>query len=496
MEKETKRIHLTRYEWPDERQEKRRKRQRFAVILIVILLSFGLGLGFGRLGNTSNQLSTDNPDSTQLSRLEAIYQVLNEDWYFGKFVDNLSEKLIDDAIYGMVEGTDDIHTEYMSAQETADFAQGIDRGFVGIGVSFFDNNGSYIVERVFISSPAERAGVQPGDIIFKVDGIEVTDIGTDTLVSMVRGVEDTVVVIDFLRGQDIVTLEITRGLILNTAFGKMLDQDTALLEIYQFGSSTANEVKQYLELFESSNAENIIIDMRDNGGGYLTALEDVGSLLIERGAVLIQQEIIDGTRIESKSKGNVVMSFDKMVVLINENTASAAEVLTAALQEHLSATVVGTTSYGKGTVQQQYAFSDGSALKYTVAQWLTPSGKAINGQGIAPDIEVNQHPVLRQNFTLIEESEVIRVDQVHPSVVDIQLALDFLGYDVDRRDGYFSVSTYQALQQFQSDQNIEVSGEITAKLSADMRAEVIRIWFIERSNRDLQMLEGLKIVNE
>jgi len=495
MDKDTKRIHLTRYEWPDERQEKRRKRQRFAVIVLVIVLSFGLGLGFGRVVTSPNQVSP-NPVSSQLTRLEAIYQVLNEDWYFGKFVDNLSEKLIDDAIFGMVEGTGDIHTDYMTAKETADFAQGIDRGFVGIGVSFFDNNGSYIVERVFISSPAEQAGVQPGDIIFRVDGVDVTGIGTETLVSMVRGTDNTVVVIDFLRGQDIVTLEITRGLIRNTAFGKMVDKDTALLEIYQFGTSTGIEVKQYLDLFKDAKAKTIIFDLRDNGGGYLTALEDVGSLLFEKGAILIQQEIIDGSRIQSKSKGIVAMTFDKVVVLINENTASAAEVLTAALQEHLGATVVGVTSYGKGTVQQQYAFSDGSALKYTVAQWLTPSGAAINGQGITPDIEVQQHPVLRQDFTLIEEDEVIRFDQVHPSVIDVQLALDFLGYDVDRTDGYFSESTQSALQAFQSDQSIDVTGEITAKLSADLRAEVIRRWFIERSVRDLQMIEGLRIVNE
>ena len=142
MNKETKRIYLSRHEWPDERQEKRKKRLRIVSFVLVVLLSFGLGFGFARVNVGPNII--ENPQSaSRLNRLEAIYQILRDDWYFGKFVDNLSEQLINDAIFGMVEGTGDIHTEYMTAEQTANFAQGIDRGFVGIGVSFFDNNGRY-----------------------------------------------------------------------------------------------------------------------------------------------------------------------------------------------------------------------------------------------------------------------------------------------------------------------------------------------------------------
>jgi carboxyl-terminal processing protease len=496
MSKENRRIPLVRYEWPDERREKRAKRTRLALYVLALALAFGLGFGSARAVLPSVVELENSNSSLNVSRLEAIYNILNREWYFGKFVDDLSTTLIDNAIEGMIRGTDDVYTEYLSAQQVTDFAQGIDRGFVGIGVSFYDNNGSYIVERVFISSPAEAAGVQPGDIIFRVDGVEVTGIGTDTLVSMVRGERDTVVVIDFLRGQDVVRKEITRGLIRNTAFGKMMDSKTALLEIYQFGTSTANEVAQYLQLFQTNNAQNIIIDLRDNGGGFLSSLEEVSSLFMPRGAVLIQQELIDGTRLRSESRGLVVMSFNQVVILINQNSASAAEVFSAAAQEHLNATLVGVTTFGKGTVQQQYAFSDGSALKYTVAQWLTPSGQAINGVGIEPDIRVTQHHVLKHSFTQLEEDETIAVDTVHPSVQDIQMGLDFLGYAVDRQDSYFSQVTEAALKAYQADQGLEPTGLITAKLSSDLRAEVVRVWFIERATRDEQMKAALAFLNE
>ena len=162
----------------------------------------------------------------------------------------------------------------------------------------------------------------------------------------------------------------------------------------------------------------------------------------------------------------------------------------------MNATLIGVTTFGKGTVQQQYAFSDGSALKYTVAQWLTPSGQAINGVGIEPDVRVSQHPVLKHSFTQLKDDETIAVDAVHPSVQDIQMGLDFLGYAVDRQDSYFSLDTQTALKAYQSDQGLEPTGLITSKLSSDLRAEVVRVWFIERAERDAQMKAALAFLNE
>ena len=494
-DKQKVRIPLTRYEWPDERLERIKKRRRVYTLVLALVLSFGLGF------TVKTALTPVSPvvsvsEGTEFDRLKAVYQVLINDWYFGKDLNDLDQQLINSAILGMVEATGDPHTAYMTADEVKAFTEAIDRGFVGIGVSYFDSNGSYIVDRVFMDSPAAKAGVQPGDIIYKVDGVDVTGIGSDVLVDMVRGEEDTVVGIDFIRGNETVHLDITRGPINNTAYGEMVDKDTAYLEISQFGSSTAEEVKTYLETFKTAQAQNIIIDVRNDGGGYLTALEDIGSLLVPKDEILIQQDTRDGERIVSKSKGNVVLSFDKIVVLVNENTASAAEVLTAALKEDMSATVVGVKTYGKGTVQQQQPFSDGASLKYTVAQWLTPSGETIHKIGITPDVVVEQHPIMTRGFTQLKDDEAYTLDQVHTSIQDVQIALDFLGYTVDRQDGYYSQKTFEALTQYQSEKGLTQDGLVTKSLLESLASEVVRVWHQERDTKDLQRIEALKIVNE
>jgi len=489
------RIPLTRYEWPDERLERRKKQRKFLILGLSLIMAFSLG--FVVKGSfTQAPVKVNTTITSEFDRLKAVYEVLVNDWYFGKDISDLDTQLINEAILGMVASTGDPHTAYMTAEEVTAFTEAIDRGFVGIGVSYFDNNGTYIVERVFIDSPADKAGVESGDIISIVDGVNVQGIGSDNLVDLVRGEENTTVGIDFIRSGEVVHLDIPRGQINNTAFGVMLDQDTAFLEIYQFGSSTSTEVERYLKVFKDNNAKNILIDMRDNGGGYLTALEEIGSLFIPKDEILIQQDTLNGERLVSKSTGNVVMTFDQIVILVNENTASAAEVLTAALSEDIGATVVGVTTYGKGTVQQQQPFSDGAALKYTVAQWLTPHGETIHKIGITPDVVVTQHPVMSRSFTELTESEAYALDQVHPSVMDVQLALDFLGYSVDRMDGYFSQSTQAAILKFQEDSKVNPDGLVTKALQDSLKSEVVRIWHIEKDSKDLQLLKALELLNE
>ena len=332
MTKNKIRVPLERHEWPDEKEARKKKQRRNILTGLALVLFFSFGFFTHALFVEPEVQTVQTEDA--FTRLKAVYEVLVEDWYFGKDIEGLDQALISDAITGMVESTGDIHTQYMSSEEVQYFTQSIDRGFVGIGVSYFDSNGTYVVENVFIDSPAENAGVMSGDIISKVDGIDVNTIDSDALVDMVRGEEGTIVNIEFIRGDEIVGLDITRGPINNTSFGEMIDEDTAFLEIYQFGTTTALEVSQYLEVFKAAGATNILIDLRDNGGGYLTSLEDMGSLFLPYGDVLIQQNTRDNQVLVSKSEGNMIIDFEHIVILVNENTASAAEVFTAAIQEN------------------------------------------------------------------------------------------------------------------------------------------------------------------
>lgn len=494
MSEKKVRIPLKRYEWPDEKKQKRTRFLQVGVLIISILLS--VGFGYSLRSAFIDEKIVPIKEVSKLNRVEAIYDVLMNEWYLGRNQVDLDKQLIEDAIKGMIDGTGDIHTSYMSSEEVTAFTEAINRNFVGIGVSYFDNNGTFIIERVFIGSPAEKAGVLPGDIIKTVDGESTVGLTSDDLVDRVRGVEDSVVKIEFQRGEELVTLDITRGVIKNTAFGKMIDQDTAYLEIYQFGEDTGSEVEQYMQLFKENNAKDIIIDLRDNGGGYLSALEDIGSMFVPKDGILIQQEVYSGEKLVSKSRGNIILNFDKIVLLVNENSASASEVLTAAIKENMDATIVGVTTYGKGTVQQQHAFSDGSALKYTVAEWLTPNGNHINGLGISPDIEVDLHPVMHEIFTQLKDDEAYGYDSVDESVQDAQLALDFLGYKIDRTDGYFSTKTLESLKSYIRDYKLEDEPIINKVLLDKLRSEVVRVWNVDKSNKDVQLKKALELIND
>lgn len=494
MSEKKVRIPLKRYVWPDEKKQKRTRFLQVGVLIISILLS--VGFGYSLRSAFIDEKIVPIKEVSKLNRVEAIYDVLINEWYLGRNQVDLDKQLIEDAIKGMIDGTGDIHTSYMNSEEVTAFTEAINRNFVGIGVSYFDNNGTFIIERVFIGSPAEKAGVLPGDIIKTVDGESTVGLTSDDLVDRVRGVEDSVVKIEFQRGEELVTLDITRGVIRNTAFGKMIDKDTAYLEIYQFGEDTGSEVEQYMQLFKENNAKDIIIDLRDNGGGYLSALEDIGSMFVPKDGILIQQEIYSGEKLVSKSRGNIILDFDKIILLVNENSASASEVLTAAIKENMDATIVGVTTYGKGTVQQQHAFSDGSALKYTVAEWLTPNGNHINGLGISPDIEVDLHPVMHEIFTQLTDEEAYGYDSVDESVQDAQLALDFLGYKIDRTDGYFSAKTLDALKAYISDYKLEDEPMINKVLLDKLRSEVVRVWNVDKSNKDIQLKKALELIND
>jgi len=490
---EEKKIHvkLEKHLWPDEIRAKRKKnwQRGFWIVSLVLVFTFGWVVGQS-FGTTTSVAGTST-----LNRLEAVYEIMKNDWYFGKDITDNAQKLIDNAIAGMISGGGDIHTSYMTKEELADFTGSIDMGFVGIGVQYYDSNGTYIIEKVFVDSPAAKAGVQPGDIIYKVDGTLMDGIGTDALATKVKGTAGTTVGIDFIRDGATVHLDIVRGAVQNSAYGYMLDTTTAYLEIYQFGSTTDQEVLKYLTAFKTAGATKIILDLRDNGGGYLSALESIGSMFVPEGQILIQQEKRDGTLEVSKSSGKIVVNFSKVVVLVNQNTASAAEVLTAALKEDIGAIVVGTTTYGKGTVQVSRVFSDGSALKYTIAQWLTPKGNLIDGIGIVPDNVIDVHEVLYTKFVKLDDGVTVKSDTVGEAVKDVQLALDFLGYKVDRMDGYFSAATLTALKAYQSEHGLSVTGEITNDLLSTLQSNVVKVWHQDNTAKDVQLKEAKVIVN-
>jgi len=393
----------------------------------------------------------------------------------------------------MVNSDVDPHTVYMTPTESEQFTTSIDGNFVGIGVQYVMMEGYPLIQKVFRNSPAEAAGVQVGDIILTVDGVDVGEKTSDEIVSMVRGEQGSTVVIEFLRQDDHLTLDIVRAPVNTGAYWEVLDGNIGYLEITTFGMETGTEVNSALEDLKAQGVTSLIIDLRDNGGGYLISVQNIAGFFLPKGSVVLQQEYIDGSVDQTRTTGATQYSFDKIIVLTNENTASAAEVLAAALSELIDATLVGTNTYGKGTVQETRSFADGSALKYTVAQWLTPEGKKIHGEGIAPDVEVKLHAVFYEAWPEMAEEETYSYDSVGEPIRLLQLSLDFLGYPVSRSDGYFDQSTLTSLKQFQSDLGMESTGVLTKDVLSAVYTKTLANWSLKRDLYDTQLDKAIEL---
>ncbi len=469
----------------EQKQRQNARIQTFIVILMLIVVFFiGLLIGTRTFVPTQNNAQ---PQTANFSKLDAIYDLMLNEWYFGKDIDTLSSDLLNQAMVGMTNFEVDPNTGYMTSEESAAFTQSIDLGFVGIGVSYYEVDGKFVIERVFRSSPAEKAGVQAGDIISKVDGMSVEGVSSDDVVALVKGEIGSEVVIEFIRQNKPIEMTIIRDEIENTTYSYITEDNIGVLEISQFGSTTGNEAENHLNYMLDNNVEDLIIDLRDNGGGYLTSLLDVAGFLLPDDTVVLKQEARDGSmEINKVTSGKYMPEFKEVVVLVNENSASASEVLTAALSEQRGATIVGTTTFGKGTVQIPKMFSDGSSLKYTVAQWLTPNDEKIHEVGIAPDKEVFLHDIFYAYIPTLEEGTVIEFDTVAEEVRVAQLALDLLGYGVDRTDGYFDKSTVSAIKDFQEDMDIAETGDIDSETMTLLTTEVVRAWSINREEYDVQ----------
>ncbi|MEA5026765.1 MAG: S41 family peptidase [Erysipelotrichaceae bacterium] len=492
-------IKLERHLWPDEQAALKHKRQkRFKIFLLVFLLvcSVSGSLFLGIYIGTQNTKQAYAEDSTAFSRFKTIYQTLLNNWYFINEIDDPENTLIERAIDGMI-GTDyDLHTDYMTADEVEAFAESIDMGFSGIGIQYNIVEDKVMIEKVYRDSPAFNAGLQPGDMITEVNHVSVAGWDSDKLVSEVKGEEGTVVNITYLRQNEEYNVDITRGIVENSVYGEILEGNIGYLQISQFSTAAPSEVKKYLEYFSESSVTKLIIDLRDDGGGYLTSLIGVASLFLEKDEPILIQEYADGTSETSYATGGNFTEFTKIVILGNENSASASEAFIGCMRDNGKATFVGVTTYGKSTVQVPVYFSDGSALKYSKALWLTPNRNVINKIGLIPDVVVQLHPVLNMSMIVLDNDEYYEYDQVDDNILIAQNCLDFLGYDVDRLDGYFDRATETAIQAFQNDYGLSVTGKLDADTASLLGSEVVREWNLNTDKYDTQKAKAIELLNE
>ena len=483
-------IKLERHKWPDEIKKAKRQRRGILIITASIIISFSLGMILSPKKGGSIIGGNDN-----LSRFEAVYNELKNNWYFGREMDNVGSDLIDNAIIGMLKENGDIHTSFMSAEEAKNFSNSIDQEFVGIGVQYTGNNLN-LVTRVYKDSPAEKAGILAGDIFYEVDGNPIEGLDSDEIKKLIIGDAGTKVEVTILRKNEPITFTMTRAEVSAIAFGEVLESGVAYLEISSFGRNLGSIVQAYLDDFIAQGATELVIDLRDNGGGYLQAINDLSRLFFENNDIVYSEEFTDGKEtiynVSKSEKANY--PFDNIVLLQNENSASASEVLAMAMRENNNTQIVGVTSYGKGTVQTQTQFSDQSVLKLTIARWLSPHGTSIDEVGIVPDVESRLHDIFYTPYFEMEEGSKVRYDEVDGSVAYMQIAMNFLGIHHGRQDGYFDHSTLQSLQQFQTDHNLPVQDYIEQDTLKAVYSAVMGKWSLDRKENDIQLNKAIEVV--
>ncbi|MBR3132305.1 S41 family peptidase [Candidatus Saccharibacteria bacterium] len=363
-----------------------------AIVIAGVMLIIGLIVGANSrtwfsgflpyLGIESGQTS-----GVDWSGLDEVYNKLNNT-YNGEIS---TLQAVEGAKKGLVESLGDAYTLYMDAEESSDFYDDL-HGNVGsgIGVEMGMRDGYVRVLRTLPDNPARRAGLLAGDILYKVDGEEVYSLSADEISKRIRGEEGTEVTVTVVRDGEEKSFTMKRETINNVSAYVEYDGSTAIVTITRFDNDTGTKVQGFAKEFSGRGIKKVILDLRGNGGGYVSAAQDLLSLWIDNDVILAQKSKHFGDSTTKTSSGKAILKDMKTVVLVNGSTASASEIVAGALQDYEKATIVGETTYGKGVVQQLFDLSGGSVLKVTTAEWYTPKDRSINGEGIKPDIEVER----------------------------------------------------------------------------------------------------------
>lgn len=359
-----------------------------AIIACAIFLVVGVFFGF-RLNSYAPFLGGkfSASDAISWNELNEVYNSLVKN-YDGE-VDRST--VIDGAKHGLVDSLGDVYTVYMSKEETQEFNKSLhgDVG-AGVGIEMGLRDGYVRVLRTLPNNPARAAGVLAGDIIFKIDDKEVYAWSTEEIANVLRGAAGTEVKLTVVRDGEEKSFTLIRETINNvSAYYDFKGDSTAVITITRFDNDTGALVQSFANDILNHGTTKLILDLRGNGGGYVSAARDLLSLWLDGEKVLIQKsKLSKEDEITYSAKSNALFANLQTIVLVNGNTASASEIVTGALKDYNKATVIGETTFGKGVVQTMLDLSSGTTLKVTTAHWYTPLGNSINRTGITPDVEV------------------------------------------------------------------------------------------------------------
>ncbi len=372
---------------------------QLAKMALLLLLGFAVGVSVTVSSQRSNSPTTlqtaiaklsPTPTGADYGQLLDVWNRLHRDYVNANINDR---NLLQGALSGLVSGLGDPYSTYMTADSAKKFEDEISGTFEGVGMQVGYKDKKITIIAPLPGSPAEKAGLKAGDEIVTVDKVDVSTLNLDQVIDKIRGRQGTTVTIIIRRGTDpqTKTFAVTRQTIsVDSVTAKVIEHNgkrIAEVAISSFNRDTGRELRAKIKAINAQSLDGILLDLRNNPGGYLDQAVDVASIFMSNGQVVAEVDR-DGQKKYFNVNGNAFLADKKVVVLVDGGSASASEIVAGALQDSGRGTIIGTQTFGKGTVQDYQTLTDGSSLKLTVAKWLTPKGRSISEHGITPDVVV------------------------------------------------------------------------------------------------------------
>lgn len=380
------------------------KKEGFSYPEMVIIMIIAILFGF-LIGNVVSFTKKETTNSSVPSELKEFVDTYND--IVNNYYDKVNkEELIDAGIKGMINYLDDPYATYFDGTSSTNFNQTLEGNYEGIGIEVTLDNKKVKINKVFADTPAKKAGIKVGDYITKVNGESVEGKSLSDVVSLIKNAKNKEVEITITRDNQEKTMKVTRTTVdMPYTSSKVYEENgkkIGYLKIEMFSNNITKQVKKELESLKKKNIDKLVIDVRDNPGGYLTQVTEILSLFMTKKDVIYQLQTKNNKEKVYSTSSKATYSYP-VVVLINENSASASEILASAFKETYNAEIVGVNSYGKGTVQKTGDLNNGDTIKYTVQKWLTPKGNWINEKGVTPTKEVKLE--LKENEILTEDND-------------------------------------------------------------------------------------------
>lgn len=337
-------------------------------------------------------------------RLEVVKKYLEKNYIGELDFENMTEM----AIKGYVDGVNDQYTEYLTKSEYSDLLVNVKGDYVGIGIYMYENpDGAAVVLMPMEGSPAEEVGLQADDVIVSINGESCAEMDIDTVATKIKGKEGTTVEIEVLRGTETIKKVVERRTVeIKDSSSEILDGNIGYIQLTTFDEGCSDNILKYLSEFKAKNIKSVIIDLRDNTGGIVSEAISFSEIFIGEGKVIMRSYNKENSETITKSQNSQPVDFN-VILLVNEYSASATEIVAAALKDNSAATIVGTTTYGKGVMQEIWPLFDG-ALKVTIEKFKTPNGDTINKTGITPDVIVEDDEMTTEDEQLQKAIELIK----------------------------------------------------------------------------------------